>query len=75
MIQEATVFLQWKGTDACFDFTCSCGNSGHIDADFAYYIECGSCGQIWRMPCDLIATPVDRSESNDQAIWLDDGGS
>lgn len=49
----ADVFLQWKGTDACFDFTCSaCGASGHVDADFAYRVQC-RCGAVYEMPNKL----------------------
>ena len=47
------VFIQWKGTDACFDFVCECGWDGHFDGDFAYVVKCGSCGQLWEMPWHL----------------------
>jgi len=29
-------WIQWKGTDVCMDVRCSCGNHGHVDADFAF---------------------------------------
>lgn len=57
--EPAEVFLQWKGTDACFDFHCPCGESQHIDAEFAYYVRCPSCGVIYRMPSALEATAID----------------
>jgi len=44
------VFVQWKGTDVCLDFTCQCGYEGHFDGDFAYGLRCGSCGVEWQMP-------------------------
>jgi hypothetical protein len=28
--QETNAFLQWKNTDACFDFRCECGAKGHF---------------------------------------------
>jgi hypothetical protein len=62
--ENAEVFLQWKGTDACFDFTCACGNSDHIDGDFAYYVQCEACGQVYEMPTQLTATPVDDSRGH-----------
>jgi len=49
----AKVFLQWKGTDACFDFECSCGWTGHFDGYFAYAVMCGGCGLTYEMPCYL----------------------
>jgi len=40
-------WIQWKGTEVCMDIYCSCGKHSHIDADFAYYVECPSCGKIY----------------------------
>lgn len=57
-IGQADVFLQWKGTDACFDFYCPCGTTQHIDAQFAYYVKCPRCDVVYQMPYNLIATPV-----------------
>ena len=37
-------WIQWKGTDVCMDMHCSCGQLGHIDAEFAYFYEC-VCGK------------------------------
>lgn len=45
-----TVFVQWKGTDVCLDFTCTCGFDGHFDGDFAYHLRCPQCEQVWEMP-------------------------
>lgn len=47
------VFLQWKGTSACFDFHCTCGRHCHADADFAYTVRC-PCGLVWEMPFILV---------------------
>lgn len=41
-------WVQWKGTNVCMDVHCEkCGALSHIDAEFAYYIRCPGCGQIW----------------------------
>lgn len=40
-------WIQWKGTDACFDVRCECGELGHIDGEFAYAIKCASCGRVY----------------------------
>lgn len=48
--EEGNVFIQWKGTDACFDLWCDCGVHLHMDGYFAYAVKCGNCGAIWQMP-------------------------
>lgn len=40
-------WIQWKGTDACIDVNCVCGALTHIDADFAYLIQCGECKRVF----------------------------
>ena len=39
-------WIQWKGTMVCMDVHCSCGEHGHVDADFAYFYRC-RCGKLW----------------------------
>lgn len=51
--EETHVFIQWKGTDACFDFHCDCGAHMHIDAEFAYAVKCSACERVWQMPSIL----------------------
>lgn len=76
---ETKVFLQWKGTDACFDFTCECGYSAHFDGEFAYILHCNGCGAYWEMPYDLFPKKIDsphtsvvvEMESNDPLEGLD----
>lgn len=43
-------WIQWKGTQACMDVHCKCGAHMHIDAGFAYYIECPYCNTVYS--CD-----------------------
>ena len=40
-------WIQWKGTDVCMDIYCKCGHHSHIDADFAYSVECPACGTCY----------------------------
>lgn len=47
------VFIQWKGTNVCLDFTCECGHHGHFDGYFAYVLRCTYCGKTWEMPFHL----------------------
>lgn len=42
--------IQWKGTDVCLDFRCTCGYQGHFDGDFAYALACAGCGLVWTTP-------------------------
>jgi hypothetical protein len=55
---DVNMFIQWKGTDVCLDFQCPCGTSGHLDADFAYYIHCPGCDAVYRMGTQVIAKRV-----------------
>jgi hypothetical protein len=64
-----SAFIQWKGTDVCFDFNCDCGAYLHFDGYFAYFVQCGVCETVWEMPCylyprraDASATPTVRME-------------
>lgn len=65
---RANVFLQWKGTDACFTFTCTCGHDGHFDGYFAGHIECGGCGRFWIMPATIYPLAVDEARQP-HTVW------
>lgn len=52
---EVDMFIQWKGTKVCLDFTCPCGASGHLDESFAYFIHCPGCGAVYQMGTQVIA--------------------
>jgi hypothetical protein len=53
------VFIQWKGTQVCLDFYCSCGGAGgHFDGWFCYYIKCPDCNTIYKLPDTLTLEPV-----------------
>ena len=55
------VFIQYKGTDICLDFTCTCGEQGHFDGYFAYVLKC-KCGLLWEMPCFITPRLSQRNE-------------
>ena len=40
-------WVQWKGTNVCMDIHCKCGETSHIDADFAYHVKCPNCGTVF----------------------------
>lgn len=50
MMHRPAAFLQWKGTDACFDFHCPCGESSH-------FVRC-PCGRVFEMPFMLYPREV-----------------
>lgn len=58
------VFIQWKGTDVCFDFHCDCGAHSHFDGDFAYFYECPGCRQLYEMPCYIYPRKVEDTGQN-----------
>ena len=69
---ETSVFIQWKGTDVCLDFTCECGTEGHFDGYFAYVLECSGCGKLWEMPMLLYPRPSQRNDGMPPVIPRDD---
>lgn len=69
---DATMFIQWKGTDVCLDFTCPCGADGHFDGDFPYFLRCPSCGSVYEMGTQVKA----RLLAPEEHAWLlPDGGN
>ena len=52
-------FIQWKGTDVCFDFWCECGSEGHFDGLFAHNFLCPTCSAIWAMPSTIYPLRTD----------------
>lgn len=58
-VPQACVFVQWKGTEVCLDFHCACGYDGHLDAAFAYGLECNACGRVYEMPHTFFVAPND----------------
>lgn len=65
-------WIQWKGTNVCMDFHCQCGAMGHVDADFAYVIKCGACGQFYEMAGYVEAHPIDCDDDNYRVATVSD---
>ena len=55
---DASMFIQWKGADVCMDFICPCGTNSHFDGFFAYRVRCRSCGLVFRLGTQVVATIV-----------------
>ncbi len=43
------MFIQWKGTDSCGDYYCLCGEQFHLDAEFAYSVQCPHCERAYEV--------------------------
>jgi hypothetical protein len=56
---EPSAFIQWKGTDVCMDFHCECGAFCHLDAAFAYTVQCPHCQTVWEMPSTIYPRKAD----------------
>lgn len=52
------VFIQWKGTNSCGDYYCTCGEQWHIDSYFVYYTRCPACKQAYRVGCHVRLYPL-----------------
>lgn len=70
---DLDMFIQWKGTSLCADFHCDCGYDGHLDQDFAYYVECNGCGQVYEMGLQVVAKRVEGSGEDHGARVFFDG--
>jgi hypothetical protein len=68
---DAETFIQWKGTEVCMDFHCSCGYHGHIDAGFAYFVECGGCGAQYEMGTQVLARRIDPIDDGRVVVAVD----
>ena len=52
-------WIQWKGTDACIDLYCKCGEQFHYDGDFMYHVKCPYCGQVYEVGGHVKLYPMD----------------
>jgi hypothetical protein len=65
-------FIQWKGTDACMDLYCACGWHFHLDADFAYHVKCGECGQVYACNPYVMLLPISTEPSGTYLLRADE---
>lgn len=67
-------FIQWKGTDVCMDFRCTCGQHYHIDAEFAYALHCVKCDTLWEMPSILYPRKIASFDGIPIKLEIDEDG-
>ena len=67
-------WIQWKGTDVCMDVHCECGEHSHVDAEFAYKVECPRCGKVWHVSPYVRLVPwVEEDGHLDSCLVVADG--
>lgn len=59
-----SAFIQWKGTDVCADYYCVCGESFHLDSDFAYAVQCPYCQRRYE-----VSSVIDLREMLPEEVW------
>ena len=52
------LFVQWQGTDVCFDFYCECGEHSHYDGYHASAYRCPHCKREFALPSKLPVIPL-----------------
>lgn len=57
-------FIQWKGTAACIDYYCVCGDQFHIDGDFLYAVQCPHCSRRFE-----VSSMVELREMPAGEVW------
>lgn len=61
---QASLWLQWKGTDVCADFRCACGYDQHLDDTlFLYFLKCPACSAIYRVNAHVQLIPLTKDEA------------
>lgn len=63
-------WVQWKGTSVCMDVHCKCGCVSHVDADFAYIIQCPNCKTIYS--CNGHIELIELREADENVILAEE---
>ncbi|HKX84592.1 MAG TPA: hypothetical protein VJL58_10270 [Pyrinomonadaceae bacterium] len=57
-------FIQWKGTEVCADYYCPCGEQFHVDAEFAYAVQCPHCERRFE-----VSSMIELREMPPDEVW------
>jgi hypothetical protein len=69
---SASLYIQFKGTDICMDFRCSCGLSAHHDGYGAYVLRCTGCGSFYDMETSFVIKARDEEPLSAVNVWDED---
>ncbi len=64
-------WVQWKGTDVCMDVHCECGAHLHVDAAFAYNVECPHCGRVFQCNGHIELIEIPKGTSAMEPVMCD----
>jgi hypothetical protein len=67
---DASMFIQWKGTELCVDFYCPCGHHGHYDGGFAYFLLCPNCETTYELGTQVRVRKVTDVTPGDPAVGI-----
>lgn len=62
---ETDIFIQWKGTDACLELRCECGQTEHRDGMFLYHVKCIGCGSWYELPSAIHPRKLNPQEAKE----------
>jgi hypothetical protein len=71
-LPRPSAFIQWKGTEVCADYYCLCGEQFHIDAEFAYYVQCHHCQRRYQVSSVIELREMSPEEEPDADCKVDE---
>ena len=63
-LPNPSAFILWKGTNVCMDCHCLCGESFHLDEEFAYAVTCPHCFRRYEM-----SAMIEMREMQTDEVW------
>ena len=63
-LPKPSALIQWKGTNVCMDCHCLCGESFHLDEEFAYAVTCPHCFRRYEM-----SAMIEMREMQTDEVW------
>lgn len=59
---DASMFIQWKGTEVCMDLACRCGELLHGDGYFAHFVKCPHCSTVYQLGTQVVIRQLPNDE-------------
>jgi hypothetical protein len=61
-MKRPNAFIQWKGTNSCVDYYCTCGEQFHIDDSFVYAVQCPYCERRFEVSSNIELREMEPNE-------------